>query len=212
MAISLVLADDHPIFLDGLATVLQRNNEFQVLATCSNGEEAIEAVRLHHPDIAVLDIKMPRTSGLEAARQIRREQLNSRIVLLTAELEEEETLEALRIGVQGLLLKNMALHLIMQCMRKVYAGESWVEHHSAVQALEKMLRRESGTLEFGSLLTPREMEIMRMVTRGLRNREIANHLCLSEGTVKVHLHNIYEKVKVDGRVALIRHAHDRGFV
>ncbi|UFS68937.1 response regulator transcription factor [Geomonas sp. RF6] len=212
MSITIVLADDHPLLLNGLSNLFRMEEDLEVVACCSNGVEAMDAIREHRPDVAVLDIRMPKLNGLDAARQILEEKLCPRVVLLTAALEEEQTLEALRIGVHGLLLKEMTPHLVVQCIRKVYAGEQWVEHASVMQALGRMLQRENAPPEACANLTPRELDIVRLVSRGLRNKEIAEKFCLSEGTVKVHLHNIYEKVKVNGRVALLRHAQERGLV
>jgi len=212
MSISLAIADDHPVLLKGLSEIFNANEEFHVVATCKDGLEALEAVRLYHPDIALLDIRMPKLSGLQVARQIREERLPSRVVLLAAALEEDETLEALRVDVRGILLKGVEVDVILDCMRTVHSGEQWVDHRSAIQALERMLRRDQGTRELGSLLTPREMQIVLMVTRGLRNKEVASNLCVSEGTVKVHLHNIYDKLNVDGRMALLKHAQQIGLV
>lgn len=212
MPIRLVLADDHPLVLDGLENLFRTEEDFQVLARCINGVETLQAVREHEPDVLVLDIRMPVKDGLEVAREIRKENLPTRVVLLTAVLEERELLEAVRLGVQGIVLKEMAPQMLLRCIRKVHAGEQWIEHRSAKQALEKLLRREAGTREVAAKLTPQEVTIVRLVAGGLRNKEIADKLHISEGTVKVHLHNIFEKLKVDSRLALLRYAQEKGLV
>jgi DNA-binding NarL/FixJ family response regulator len=212
MSISLVLADDHPLILTGLTNLFSLEDDFEVLASCADGDEALRSVRLHRPDVLVVDIRMPGLSGLEVARKMREENLPTRIVLLTAALEEEELIDAVHLQVHGIVLKEMAPQLLVQCIRKVHAGEQWVERRSAKQALEKMLRREAGTREVSGILTAREIDLVRMVARGLRNREIADKLFISEGTVKVHLHNIYDKLQVDGRMALLRYAQEKGLV
>jgi DNA-binding NarL/FixJ family response regulator len=212
MPIRLVIADDHPLILSGLVNLFSLEQDFDVLTSCTSGTEALQAVRTHQPDIVVLDIRMPGMDGLEVARTIRDERVPSRIVLLTAALEEEEMLKAMQLDVQGIVLKEMAPQLLVQCIRKVHAGEQWIERRSAKQALEKMLRREAGAREVTGILTPREIGLVRMVARGLRNKEIADQLFISEGTVKVHLHNIYDKLKVDGRMALLRYAQEKGLV
>ena len=102
--------------------------------------------------------------------------------------------------------------MLLQCVRKVHAGEQWIERHSAKQALEKLLRQEAGVREIAAKLTPQEMTIVRLVAVGLRNKEIADKLHISEGTVKVHLHHIFEKFKVDSRLALLRCAQEKGLV
>jgi DNA-binding NarL/FixJ family response regulator len=212
MPISLVLADDHPLILKGLQNLFLLEQDFEVMDCCADGAAALEAVRCHRPDVAVLDIRMPGMDGLEVARTLRGESLPTRLVLLTATLDEEHLLEAVRLDVQGIVLKEMAPQLLIQCVRKVHSGGQWIERQSAKQALEKMLRREAGAREAAVLLTPREIDLVRMIAKGLRNREIADKLCISEGTVKVHLHNIYEKLKVDGRMALLRYAQEKGLV
>jgi len=212
MPIRLVLADDHQLILKGLADLFLFEKDFEVLASCTDGVAAIGAISSHQPDVAVLDIRMPGMSGLDVARKIREENLPTRMVFLTGELDEQEMLEAMQLGVHGIVLKEMAPQFLVQCIRKVHAGEQWVERRSAKQALEKMLKREAGGREMAALLTPREIEMVRMLARGLRNKEIADRLCISEGTVKVHLHNIYEKLKVDGRMALMKYAQERGLV
>lgn len=212
MTIRLVLANDHPLILDGLEKLFLLEKNFQVMARCTDGVATVRAVRQHQPDVLVLDIRMPGKDGLEVVRQMRKEKLPTRVVLLTAELDEEEFLEATRLGVQGIVLKEMAPKLLVECIRKVHAGEQWIEKRSASRALEQMLRREAGTREIAAVLTPREIAIVRLVAGGLRNKEIADKLCISEGTVKVHLHNIFEELKVDSRVALLRYAQEKGLV
>lgn len=212
MTIRLVIADDHPLILDGLESLFRTEKEFEVVARCQDGIETLQAVRKHRPDVLVLDIRMPVKGGLEVAQEIQKEKLSTRIVLLTAVLDEKELLEALRLGVQGIVLKEMAPQMLLRCIRKVHAGEQWIELRSVKQALDKMLRREAGARETAAILTSQEMTIVRMIAGGLRNKEIANKLHISEGTVKVHLHNIFEKLHVDSRTALLRYAQEKGLV
>lgn len=212
MALSLVLADDHPIILDGLEPLFQREGDLKVVARCHDGHEALRAVRQHRPDVLILDIRMPGLDGLSVLRELRQEGLPTRVVLLTAALDEDEVLEAIRLGVRGVVLKEMAPRLLVQCVRKVAAGEQWIETGSLSRALDTMIRREAGAREVAGVLTPREIEVMRMATGGLRNRDIAERLSITEGTVKIHLHNIYEKLKVSGRLELALYARDKGLV
>jgi DNA-binding NarL/FixJ family response regulator len=212
MPIRLVLADDHPLLLDGLRNFFHQPDEFQVLACCRDGEEALHAVRQHQPDVLILDINMPKKDGLAVLQEMRHEQLPTRVVILTAFLDEEEVVQAMRLGVGGVVLKDMASQLLLQCVRKVHAGDLWLEKHSVGRALGKMLRREAGTRELTRILTPREIEIVRLAVSGLRNKEIAAQLCIAVGTVKIHLHKSYEKLHVDGRIELVRYAHAKGLI
>jgi two-component system, NarL family, nitrate/nitrite response regulator NarL len=210
--IRLVIADDHPLVLDGLERLFQADPDFTVVARCRDGDEALRAAREYRPDLLILDIRMPGRDGLAVLREVRKEQLPTRVVLLTAEVDEDAVVEALRLGARGIVLKEMAPHMLVQCVRKVHAGEQWIERRSFGRALDKMLRREAGTREVGRTLTPREIAITRMIAGGLRNKEVAEKLNISEGTVKIHLHNIYEKLALDGRLALSLYARDKGLL
>ena len=212
MPIRLVLVDDHPIVLDGLENLFSLEPDFRVLARCVNGEEGVEAVRRYQPDVLVLDIRMPGKDGLAVLRELQLDKQPTKVVLLAGALEQEEVLEALRLGVRGMVLKELAPQMVVQCVRKVHSGERWLEKQAFGRALETLLRREAGEREAGSVLTPREIEMVGMVARGLRNREMSERMAISEGTVKIHLHNIYKKLKVESRVELILYAQAKNLV
>ena len=212
MAITLVLADDHPIVLSGLENLLRLETDFKVVAQCQTGEETLQAVRKNRPDILILDIRMPGKNGLDVLRQIRKEGLRTRVIFLTAALDEDQALEAIRLGICGVVLKEMAPKLLIQCIRKVHAGGQWLERSSFGHALENVIRREAVGREIGRTLTPREIEIVRLLAGGLRNKEIGKRLFISEGTVKIHLHHIFDKLKLNSRVALTLYAREKGLV
>jgi DNA-binding NarL/FixJ family response regulator len=207
-----VLADDHPIVLDGLETLFRLEPDFEVAARCVNGEETVVAVRRHRPDVLVLDIHMPRKDGLAVLRDLQHDKLPTKVVLLAAVLEEDEVLEAMRLGVRGMVLKELAPQMVVQCVRKVHAGEQWLEKHAVSRVVDSLLRREAGEREAANVLTPREIEMVGMVARGLRNKEMSKRLAISEGTVKIHLHHIYRKLKVENRVELILYAQSKRLV
>lgn len=210
--IRLILADDHPIVLDGLVQLFRVEPDFEVLARCRDGDEALREVRAHQPDVLVLDVRMPRRDGLDVLRSVRQEEIPTRVVLLTAAVEEEQLVEALRLGVGGVVLKEMAPHLLVEAVREVHSGGSWLDKGSVSRIVTKLLHQDESRSEAAALLTPRELEIVRMVARGLRNRAIAEQLLISEGTVKIHLHNIYQKLAVDGRLELAVYAQAKGLV
>jgi DNA-binding NarL/FixJ family response regulator len=210
--IQVVLADDHRVVLEGLEQLLRHEPGFAVVAACIDGIETLEAVRRLRPDVLVLDLRMPRLDGVGVLREMRREDLPTRVVVLTAGIDEQQMVDAVRLGARGVVLKEMASRLLVQCLHKVHAGETWLETRSAAAALEALMRRETATAEWSQLLTPREMLLVRMIARGLRNKEIGDELHIGEGTVKTHLHNIYRKLGVDGRLALLRAATDKGLV
>jgi DNA-binding NarL/FixJ family response regulator len=210
--IRIVIADDHPIVLRGLEGLLHAEPDIKILTQCADGAEALAAVRAHHPDLLLLDIRMPVKDGLQVLRELKAERSATQVILLVATLSDDELLEATRLGVRGVVLKEMAPRLLVQCIRKVHAGEQWIERLSVAQALGTLLRREAGMREVSDLLTTREIQIVRNVTQGLRNRAVADALNISEGTVKTHLHTIYEKLKVRSRSELMVYCREKGML
>jgi DNA-binding NarL/FixJ family response regulator len=210
MPIRLILADDHPLILDGMENLFRLEKDFKVVARCEDGEETLKALREHKSDVLILDIRMPRTGGLAVLQAIKNENLPTHVVLLTAALDETEVAAAIRLGVRGLVLKELAPKLLVQCVRQVHAGGLWLEKRTVSAALEKLLQRQAAWEEATQVLTPREIEIVKQVAAGLRNLEIAKQLFISEGTVKMHLHNIYQKLDLDSRIKLAQYAQARG--
>jgi DNA-binding NarL/FixJ family response regulator len=201
VSIRLVLADDHPIVLDGLAQLFAHEPDCEVVARAKDGEQALQAVRKHRPDVLVLDLRMPIMSGLGVLREIIRESLPTRVVLLTA-VDTGDLQQAICLGVDGVVLKDMAPALLLRAVREVHAGGKWIERGSATHAVDTLRQRMTALQRFSALLTPREIEIARLVASGLRNSAVAEKLAIAEGTVKLHLHNVYEKLGIDGRMAL----------
>lgn len=206
----MILADDHPLVLNGLYHLLREYPDFEVLERCSSGAEALAAAHRHHPDIMVLDLLMPGMDGLAVARELGRSANPPHVVLLTAQLHEDQLIEALHLGVRGFVLKEMATKLLVECLRRVHSGGQWLEKDSANRAMAKLVRREAKGREMATLLTPREIEVVRMVAKGLTNKEIASELGIADGTVKIHLHNIYEKLNINRRAELVRVSDDYG--
>ena len=202
MATRLVLADDHPIVLQGLKQLFDAHADFEVVATCASGEDAIAAVGRLSPDVVVLDLRMGATSGLDVVRALAERGTVCRSVILTAAMRDDEVAEAVRLGVSGLVLKESPPDTLVQCVREVAGGHQWIRNESFTSALADAVRAHvSPTPQ--STLTPRELEIVRLVAEGLRNREIGERLSITEGTVKVHLHKAYDKLGVDSRIELV---------
>ncbi len=210
MTIRIVTADDHPFILDGLDQLFRAEDDCEIVARCTNGEEALRAVQLYRPDVLVLDVRMPRLDGIELLRRMQGLQLPTKVVLLTASLDDARLLEAFRLGANGLVLKESAPRLLVQSVRQVAAGEQSWNGKAIAGALRLVLQREQAVAAVASTLTPREIEVTRMIAAGLRNKEIAARLDITEGTVKFHLHGIYEKLQIDGRYALMSYARDHG--
>lgn len=208
----LVLADDHPLVVRGLEQLFAAEPDCEVLASCGNGKEALEAVRRHKPEILILDSRMPAMDGLEVIRALSREGSPTRIVLHSEGSEEELIRLAVRLGVRGVALKEMPPGMLLQCVRRVAGGESWLEWRSASRVLDELLRKEQGARDIAGVLTRREQEVLVLLCRGLRNKQIANDLSISESTVKVHLRHVYEKLHLKGRLAVLRYAQEKGLL
>jgi len=210
--IRVALADDHPIVLDGLEQLFRLEPDINVVARCRNADEALRAVRTASPDVLVLDLLMPGGGGLDLLRAMGDKDRRTRIILLTAVIDDDQLLEAIRLGAQGVVLKDMAPQLLVEAIREVHAGGQWLEQGLGGRALRRLLSREKRASEAARLLSSREREIVRLVAAGLRNRAIADRLSISEGTVKVHMHNIYEKLDLNGRVELTNYARENGLM
>jgi two-component system, NarL family, nitrate/nitrite response regulator NarL len=207
-SIRVVLADDHPLILDGLEQLFRTDPRFRVVARCADGREALEAIERESPDLSILDLRMPELDGLEV---LERAGASSPIILLTAEIEDERVVEALRSGVRGLILKERAAELLLDCVDVVLQGERWVDPELSARATRSA---EEGPSPARSrpVLSTREIEITRGVAEGLRNREIAEKLFISEGTVKSHIRTIFEKTGVDSRIQLVNWARREGMI
>ena len=206
-SVGLVLADRYPIVLRGLEETFRKEPGLRVLASCTDGDQVLPAVRRHRPDILLLDPQLCRQNGLRiVVHEIEVERLSTRVVLLAGSLDGRETIEATRLGVKGFLLKEMSPHLMLQCIRKVHGGGTWLERRSTERAFATMLARETSTRDVARLLTRRELDIFYMVSSGLRNKQVADRLKICDGTVKIHLHNIYQRLHLNGRVQLVLYA------
>src|SRR5262245_52537572 len=181
---SVVVADDHPVVLLGLTDVLRSNSDINVVAACDDGEAALKAIRQFTPTVAVLDISMPCFSGLDVLTHLAREQSATKVVCLTASATDEQLLTAIERGAKGIVLKDMALSQLTECVRTVAAGDSWLPAEVIDAASQREASRQSVRQLFGYSLTCRERQITLLVLEGLQNKDIGRRLNLSEGTVK----------------------------
>jgi len=206
--VRIVIADDHPIFRDGLRRLLEAEPDLKVIGEACDGSEAVKMARQLKPDILLLDLAMPRMPGLEALREMSSGPANNsvRVILLTAAAEKKQIVEALQLGARGVVLKDSATQLLLKSIHTVMSGEYWVGRESVsnlVQYLRNLVQsfgEESKQKKFG--LTPRELEIVSAVVAGYSNKEIAEYFKISEDTVKHHLSNIFDKLGVSTRLEL----------
>jgi DNA-binding NarL/FixJ family response regulator len=210
--IRVIIADDHPIVLDGLLHLFAEQSDVEIVERCVTGEEALLAARRKVADVIVLDVRMPRVGGLEVLRALSEDKNAPRVVLFTAHMTDAELLDAVQLGVAGVVLKEAPSGTLLQCVRAVTAGGRWLDQAAIEAALERTVRRAAGTEKAMKILTKRELDIVRMVATGARNKEIAEKLGISEGTVKMHLHTTYEKLGISGRLELSIYARDHALI
>ncbi len=213
--INILIADDHPIFRDGLRRLLEAEPGLKVIGEACDGAEAVKMARELKPDILLLDLAMPRHPGLEALRDLGSGQQSVRVILLTAAAEKQQIVEALQLGARGVVLKDSATQLLLKSIHTVMSGEYWVGRESVsnlVQYLRTLVQssgEEAKQKKFG--LTPRELEIVSAVVAGYANKEIAEYFKISEDTVKHHLSNIFDKLGVSTRLELALFAVNQSF-
>ena len=210
MPIRIAIADDHAIVLDGLRRLFDAEPDMKVVQCCTTGQDAVRAGLRSDVDILVLDYRMPGMTGLEVLAKLANERATCRTILLTAALSDDDAAEALRLGAQGIVMKESAPDTLLECLRRVYRGERWLDAEMQHRAADHASRKAAAASAIAQVLTARETEIVRMITRGLRNKAIAEQLSISEGTVKIHLHNIYDKLGLDGRLELMLYAQKHG--
>src|SRR3954452_6424439 len=197
-----VLADDHPLVLNGLRALLRSEPGVEVVAAAPDGAIALELIRAHEPHMAVLDINMPRLSGLDVLEALEQDGLATRVVLLTGSATDEQIATAVERGAWGLLLKESAPGTLIACLKAVAAGQRWLPEELVAPAIRRAAERRATDVWPERVLTAREYEIARLVAQGLSNKHIAHALAISEGTVKIHLHNTYEKLGSVNRTSL----------
>lgn len=194
----IVVADDHPMIRTAIE-VLLRGMDHQIVGIAGTGEEAVQKVEELVPDALLLDLQMPGGSGMEVLRWARRERPQICVIILTAAIDDASLMEARSLGTAGIVLKNSDPAYVLSCLDQVGAGQKWMDPELDHRAREL---EESFGDAGRPRLAPRERELIRCLKQGLRNREIARSLGVTEGTVKVYLHTIFEKLGVTSRTEL----------
>ena len=201
--IRILIADDHTVVREGLVSLVKRKSDMVVLAEASNGREAVDLWKQHHPDVTLLDLRMPEMDGVSAITEIRELDPNAHIVVLTTYDGDEDIYRAIKAGAKAYLLKDTARDALVDCVRKVYAGETYLPPPLAAKLAERLS---------GSALTPREMEVLQRMAAGKSNKEIGGELFISEGTIKSHIKGIFTKLDVVSRTEAVAAATRRGLI
>jgi hypothetical protein len=196
MCIDLVLADPNPMMLEGMTHVFEASPEFSVKASESSGEAVLQALEQHQPHILVVDLSLTHRGGLALLQEMQTRKWKTRAVVFTG-AALGDVLNAVDLDVAGLVSKEKNRHVLMRCIHVVHRGGRWLD-------------RDLTDKSFAHLLTPRELSVARLVTAGLPSKTIASQLLISEGTAKLHLHRVYQKLNCSGRMALQRLLHEHG--
>jgi DNA-binding NarL/FixJ family response regulator len=215
MSIKILLADDQALFREGLRTLLSVQPDFEVLGEAANGEEALRLALLHHPNIVLMDMRMPILDGVEATRRLHDAQPDCRVIVLTTFDDDELVFEGLRAGAVGYLLKAVSSATLLAAIRAVARGESILEPSIAAKVVAEFARMANQSPRPQTLAEPlsdRERDVLRLVAKGATNREIASSLSIAEGTVRNHLTNILGKLGVSDRTQAALKAREIGLL
>ncbi|MFN2622016.1 MAG: response regulator [Chthoniobacterales bacterium] len=201
--IRILIADDHTVVREGLVSLIKRKNDMSVVGESSNGREAVDLWKKHRPDITLLDLRMPELDGVGAIKEIRGIDSSAHIIVLTTFDGDEDIYRAIKAGAKGYLLKDTARDALMECIRKVHAGETCLPPALAAKLAERVS---------GDALSPREIEVLQRIAAGKSNKEIGAELFISEGTVKTHVKSIFSKLDVVSRTEAVANATRRGLI
>lgn len=196
--IKILIADDHLMVREGLKQLIELEDDIVVVAQAGDGKEAIQKIIQYSPDVVLLDINMPIMNGLEVIKYLKTEKIFANVLMLTLHNEVEYLFKAVEIGVKGYVLKDSEADVLIKAIREVYKGDSYIQPNMAAKLFQKMNDHAEKTSTCEKL-TKRELEVLKLITEGLLNKEIAHMLCISEKTVKNHISNIFKKIEVSDR-------------
>jgi RNA polymerase sigma factor (sigma-70 family) len=199
---SVVIADRNPVVLQGLMKILGAEGGFRIVASCGDGTSCIEAIRNLGPDIAILDISLPGLTGLEILAIVNSEGLSTRLIFFTASIEDRELVMLAAAGAYGVIPKDVPLEILVQSLRQVADGQRLLPLPAPDHSISREQRNIVVTENALTVLTDRERQIMRLVSEGLSNKEIGRRLNIADGTIKQHLHHIYQKLEISNRTVL----------
>jgi two-component system NarL family response regulator len=201
--IRILVADDHPVVRDGIVSIVEVEKDMHIVAQAGDGMEAVELVKKLQPDIVLLDLRMPRMDGLEVIAQIQSLKLPSKMIVLTTFDSEQDVNLALKAGARSYLLKDTPRPVLLETIRQVHEGKTYIPARIGQKLVENLSR---------SVLSGRELDIIKLVAEGKSNKEIGDHLGIAEGTVKTHVKSLLKKLKAPGRTAAVREAVHLGLV
>jgi two-component system NarL family response regulator len=208
--IRVLIVDDHALFRRGLQMVLEGELDIEVAGEATDGDEAVERAEATTPDVVLMDVRMPKRSGIEATRMIKEILPSTQILMLTISDEEADLYEAIKAGAAGYLLKEISIDEVSNAVRAVYQGQSLISPSMASKLLNEfasMVKRQDERTQLpGPRLTDRELEVLKLVAKGLNNRDIGQELFISENTVKNHVRNILEKLHLHSRMEAVVYA------
>jgi len=200
---SVLLVDDHALLRTGVANIINQEPDLHVVAEAGNGVEAIDAYERYHPDVTLLDLRMPELDGVGALKEIRENDEKARIIVLTTFDGDEDIYRAIQAGAKGYLLKDVPREALINSIRRVHAGETSVPSHLVAKLADRVS---------GETLSEREIEVLKLMAQGKGNKEIATALFITEGTVKSHGKSIFAKMNVSSRAEAVAEATRRGFL
>lgn len=202
-SIRILIVDDHPVVRAGLASMLGTQAELALIGSASSGQEALQIIEERKPDVLLLDLRMPGMSGVETLHALKAKEKNIRVIILTNYETDEDIYRAVQAGAQGYLLKDTSLREMLEAIRAVHAGRRYIPQHIASRLAERMVRTD---------LTARELEILKLLSKGLTNKQIGQALGISANTVRNHVLKIIEKLEVSDRTEAATTAIQRGLI